>query len=124
MFLDTIALNLLVFYQLPGHLFLHTLSGQSLRSARKKKKKSPAQPTSHSIFLAKRVQMSKGGCISKNSYQRKRKGVSEVNFKTSQLYSKGGSIVICEISGHKTLIQIFGNGATGKNSLDLSFFLY
>lgn len=121
MFLDTIALNLLFTNYLATSSCTHS-QGNPL--GQPEKKKSPAQPTSHSIFLAKRVQMSKGGCISKNSYQRKRKGVSEVNFKTSELYSKGGSIVICEISGHKTLIQIFGNGATGKNSLDLSFFLY
>ena len=70
--------------------------------------------------------MFKKGCISKNFYQgKKTKGkVCEVNSKTSQLHSKGGNITICEISGHKTLIQIFGNGATRMNSLDFSFFLY
>lgn len=56
-------------------------------------------------------------------YQRKRRKASEANSKTSQLYSKGDSIIICEISGHKTLIKLIHNEATGKNSVDFSLFI-
>ena len=59
-------------------------------------------------------------------HQRKTKGASEVNSKTLQVYSKMGSIIICEISGHKSLIQLIGNEASGKNfpeSSSGSFFI-